>query len=59
MRQSIRYEQEYKEECEREIASEMDGETFDQMLRGGYNELDSEDEQSVDDCNGDSDADYE
>ena len=40
------------------MASEMDGETFDQMLRGGYNELDSSDEQSVDDCNGDSDVDY-
>ena len=59
MRQSIQYEQEYKEECEREIAAEMDGETFDQMLRGGYNELDSSDEQSVDDCKGNSDADYE
>jgi hypothetical protein len=59
MRQSIRYEQEYKEECEREIASEMDGETFDLMLRGGYNELDSSNEHSVDDWNGDSHTDYE
>jgi hypothetical protein len=59
VRQSIQYEQEYKEECEREIASEMEGETFDRMLRGGYNELDSDDEPSVDDWKDDSDADYE